>query len=103
MRVNTSDKGITTIVNDTEVTSRVGGLDVNAPFWTYDVVDHQGKVLETVTVDVRKAALNLDTLAQLYSKALSTRQPADAAGYIQHKNRLITSFNKRDQTGSRYE
>lgn len=98
MRVNTNDKGFTTIDNDTEVTSRVGGLDVNAQSWNY--VNREG---QTITVDVRSAALNLDTLAQLYAKALSSKQPADAAGYVQHKNRLITSFNKRDQTGSRYE
>lgn len=98
MRTYTSAEGFTVIEDDNEVIARVGGMDVNAPSWTY--TNRSG---ETVTVDVRGCRPNLDSLSKLYDNACASKRPEDAAAYVQHKNRVLALFEKRDVDGHRYE
>jgi hypothetical protein len=94
MRIYTNGTGVTVIDQDEEVTARIGALNPSDPTWTYP----DGTVL-----DVRGLRCNVDVLTNLYAKACYSKQPVDSAAYMKHKARVIASFNKRDQTGSRYE
>ncbi|NQX61817.1 hypothetical protein [Paenibacillus qinlingensis] len=93
MRVSTSN-AVTTIDQDEIVVALSAGVDLEAATWTYP---------DGTTLDIRGMRPNLGALSSLYLKAESSKQPIDAAAYVKHKARIIASFNKRDQTGARYE
>lgn len=93
MRVSITDS-VTMIDQDEVVVARSAGVDLGATTWTYP---------DGTTLDIRSVRPSLDALSSLYTKAEFSKQAIDAAAYVKQKARIIAMFNKRDQTGSRYE
>ncbi|TLS53394.1 hypothetical protein FE782_03740 [Paenibacillus antri] len=90
--------GITTFIDqDEEVVNLAADVNISAPYWEREVDG------ETQRIDISSCRPNLEVLANMYQRALSTKDKYDAAAYVKHRNRIRALIHRRDIEGSKYE